>query len=442
MARSATAAIRNAPASHAVLDVEFAFAGSCSQVAPENFMQIGSVVWVSFGALARNKLRTALTMLGIMIGIGAVICTVALGEGGSEQIQQQLASLGDNMVWIESGGRNVNGVRTGNGATKTLTLDDATAIGRSVSVIKEVTPDVDGRAQIVYNSLNWGTSYRGVAPTFFDIRKWPVASGAQFTQKDVDSLANVCILGQTVVDRIFNGVDPLGQTVRIGSLPFTVVGVLQSKGLSTFGQDQDDTVVVPITTAMHKMLGKNWLDDIFASVDSPADIPVAQDQITRVLRQRHRIRWNQPDDFNIRSPQDFLNAQEQTSQAFTFMLASIASVSLLVGGIGIMNIMLVSVTERTREIGVRMAVGATEREVQMQFLIESVMVSLLGGAAGVLFGILASYGFSDMLSWPMSVSAWAVVVAALFSAAIGVFFGYYPAKKASALDPIDALRYE
>ena len=405
-------------------------------------MQLGSTIRVSFGALARNKLRTALTMLGIMIGIGAVICTVALGQGGSDQIQQQLANLGDNMVWIESGGRNVNGVRTGNQGTKTLVVDDVQAIVGGVSVIKEASPNVDGRIQIVYNNLNWGTSYRGVAPSYFDIRKWPVASGSAFTQKDVDSLANVCVLGQTVVDRIFNGADPLGQTVRIGSLPFTVVGVLQTKGLSTYGQDQDDTVMVPYTTAMHKMLGVSWLDDIYSSVDTPADIPVAQDQITRVLRQRHRIRWNQPDDFNIRSPQDVLNAQEQTSQAFTFMLASIASVSLLVGGIGIMNIMLVSVTERTREIGVRLAVGATENEVQMQFLIESVMVSLMGGAAGVLFGIGASLGFSDMLGWAMSVSVWSVILAALFSAAIGVFFGYYPAKKASALDPIDALRYE
>jgi putative ABC transport system permease protein len=405
-------------------------------------MQLSSTMRVSFGALARNKLRTALTMLGIMIGIGAVICTVALGQGGSDQIQAQLNNLGDNMVWVEAGGRNVNGVRTGNGATKTLILDDVTAIAGGVPVIKQATPDVDGHIQIIYNSLNWGTTYRGVGPEFFAIRKWPVASGTAFTQKDVDSLSNVCVLGQTVVDRIFNGADPLGQTVRIGTLPFTVVGVLSAKGLSTYGQDQDDIVIMPISTAMHKVLGENWISDIFASVDTPGDIPIAQDEITRLLRQRHRIRWNQPDDFNIRSPQDVLNAQEQTSQAFTFMLASIASVSLLVGGIGIMNIMLVSVTERTREIGVRMAVGATENEVQMQFLIESVMVSLLGGAAGVLFGVAASYGFSDMLAWPMSVSWWAVVLAAVFSAAIGVFFGYYPAKKASAMDPIDALRYE
>ncbi len=405
-------------------------------------MQLQSVLRVSLAALARNKMRTALTMLGIMIGIGAVICTVAIGEGGSQQIQQQLDNLGDNLVWIEAGGRNVNGVRTGNGATKTLLLDDATAIQQSVAVVKGVSGEVDGRVQVVYNSLNWNTSYRGVSPQFFDIRRWPVASGAPFTQKDVDSLANVCVLGQTVVDRIFGNQPPLGQTIRIGDLPFIVVGVLSPKGLSTYGQDQDDTLAMPVSTAMHKVRGVSWLDDIFVSVDSPDDIPAAQDQITRLLRQRHKIRWNQPDDFNIRSPQDILNAQEQTSQAFTFMLASIASVSLVVGGIGIMNIMLVSVTERTREIGVRMAVGATERDVQIQFLFESVMVSLLGGIAGVLAGVGGSVLFANSLGWPMSVSAWSVVLATLFSAAIGVFFGYYPARKAAALDPIEALRYE
>jgi putative ABC transport system permease protein len=405
-------------------------------------LQLQSILRVSLAALARNKMRTALTMLGIMIGIGAVICTIAIGEGGSQQIQAQLDNLGDNLVWIEAGGRNVNGVRTGNGATKTLLLDDATAIQQSVAVVKGVSGNVDGRAQVVYNSLNWSTSYRGVAPSYFDIRRWPVASGAAFTQKDVDALANVCILGQTVVDRIFGNQPPLGQTIRIGNLPFTVVGVLAQKGLSTYGQDQDDTIAMPVSTAMHKVRGVSWLDDIYVSVDSPDDIPVAQDQITRLLRQRHKIRWNQPDDFNIRSPQDVLNAQEQTSQAFTFMLASIASVSLIVGGIGIMNIMLVSVTERTREIGVRMAVGATERDVQIQFLLESVMVSLLGGIAGVLAGVGGSILFANSLGWPMSVSAWSVVLATLFSAAIGIFFGYYPARKAAALDPIEALRYE
>ncbi len=387
-------------------------------------------------------MRTSLTMLGITIGIGAVICTVAIGQGGSEQIQAQLDNLGDNLVWIEAGGRNVNGVRTGNGATKTLLLDDATAIKQSVSTVKGVSGEVDGRAQVVYNSLNWSTSYRGVGPDFFDIRRWPVASGAAFTQKDVDGLANVCILGQTVVDRIFGNQPPLGQTIRVGNLPFIVTGVLSQKGLSTYGQDQDDTLIMPVSTAMHKVKGVSWLDDLYVSVDSTADIPIAQDQIARLLRQRHKIRWNQPDDFNIRSPQDVLNAQAQTSQAFTFMLASIASVSLLVGGIGIMNIMLVSVTERTREIGVRMAVGATERDVQTQFLLEAVMVSLLGGLAGVLSGIVGSELFARGLGWPMSVSVWSVILATLFSAVIGVFFGYYPARKAAALDPIEALRYE
>jgi putative ABC transport system permease protein len=393
-------------------------------------------------ALARNKLRTVLTMLGITIGIGAVICTVAIGQGGSSLVHEQLLALGTNMIWVEAGGRNINGVRTGNAGTKSLTLDDADAIKRSISFISMVAPNVDGNVQVVYGNQNWYTRYRGVPPEYFQVRRWNLQSGSMFTQGDVDRLSTVCLLGRTLVERIFGQDDPVGKTIRVQGLPCKVVGVLQAKGLSTTGFDQDDMIAMPITTAMHKLKGISWLDDIFCSATSPESVSLAEDQIYRLMRQRHRLRPDEPDDFNIRHPQDALQAQEEASKTLTLMLASLASVALLVGGIGIMNIMLVSVTERTREIGVRMAVGAAEEDVQMQFLIEALALSLLGGAIGVVFGMGASIGVSKILQWPAIISPVAVVVAAVFSVLVGLFFGYYPAQKAASLDPIEALRYE
>jgi putative ABC transport system permease protein len=393
-------------------------------------------------ALARNKLRTVLTMLGITIGIGAVICTVAIGQGGSSLVHEQLLALGTNMIWVEAGGRNINGVRTGNAGTKSLTPDDADAIKRSISFISMVAPNVDGNVQVVYGNQNWYTRYRGVPPEYFQVRRWNLQSGSMFTQGDVDRLSTVCLLGRTLVERIFGEDDPVGKTIRVQGLPCKVVGVLQAKGLSTTGFDQDDMIAMPITTAMHKLKGISWLDDIFCSATSPESVALAEDQIYRLMRQRHRLRPDEPDDFNIRHPQDALQAQEEASKTLTLMLASLASVSLLVGGIGIMNIMLVSVTERTREIGVRMAVGAAEEDVHMQFLIEALALSLLGGAIGVVFGMGASIGVSKILQWPAIISPVAVVVAAVFSVLVGLFFGYYPAQKAASLDPIEALRYE
>lgn len=393
-------------------------------------------------ALARNKMRTALTMLGITIGIGAVICTVAIGQGGQSMVREQLVSLGTNLVWIESGGRNVNGVRTGNQATKTLTVGDAKAIQREVPLISEISPNVDGSVQVAYGNQNWYTRFRGVAPEYFTIRRWYLAEGLVFTSRDVDRMADVCILGHTIVTNLFPGEDPVGKTIRVSNVPCLVIGTAQPKGLSTSGWDQDDFVMLPYTTAMKKIKGTNWLDDIFTSAVSPDAIAPAEQQVTLLLRQRHKLRPSEPDDFNIRHPEEALQAQEQASKTFTLMLASIASVSLLVGGIGIMNIMLVSVTERTREIGVRMAVGATEEDVQTQFLIEALVLSLLGGALGVFFGVIASAGVSHVLNWPAIVSPIAIVAAAIVSVAIGIFFGYYPAQKASQLDPIEALRYE
>jgi len=405
-------------------------------------MDIRSVLTVSWRALARNKMRSSLSMLGITIGIGAVICTIAIGQGGSHQIQEQLLSLGDNLVWIEAGGRNVNGVRTGNSETKSLTLEDAAAIQGSIPLVKSVSPNVDARIQIIYGNRNWNTSYRGVGPEYLAIRRWTISSGVPFTTQDVQSLANVCLIGQTIVQQLFGEEDPLGKTIRMNSLPVRVIGVLEAKGLSATGNDQDDVIFMPYSTAQHKLKGIDWLDDIWCSAVSPAAVVPAQDRIALLLRQRHHLRPDEPDDFNIRHPTDILQAQQQASETFSLMLASIASVSLLVGGIGIMNIMLVSITERTREIGVRMAVGATEKDVRMQFLSEALALSLLGGAFGVLAGVLASYGFSMTLEWPMTISITALVAAVLFSLAIGIFFGFYPAYKASRLDPIDALRYE
>jgi putative ABC transport system permease protein len=405
-------------------------------------MELRDTARMALRALARNKLRTGLTMLGIMIGIGAVICTVAIGEGGSSLIHDQLVGLGTNLVWIEAGGRNVNGVRTGNGAIKSLTVEDAMAIERSVPLIESVAPHVDGPIQVVYSNQNWSTHYRGVPPEYFEIRRWPVYRGALFTSGDVEHMTNVCVLGKTVADTLFGAEDPIGRTIRLQNQPFRVIGVMQPKGLATNGFDQDDFVMIPYTTAMKKLKGIYWLDDIFASAVSPDAIAPAINYVSRLLRQRHHLRPDEPDDFNIRHPEDTLRAQEQASRTFTLMLASIASVSLLVGGIGIMNIMLVSVTERTREIGVRMAVGATERHVQVQFLTEALALGILGGTAGVLFGIAASAGVSRVLRWPSVISPMAIVAASICSVGIGIFFGYYPARRASRLDPIEALRYD
>ena len=405
-------------------------------------MELGAVVRVALRALARNKMRTALTMLGIIIGVGAVICTVAIGEGASNQVQEQIRNMGDNIVFVSAGSVNQHGVHMGSTATKTLKLSDARAIQQQVPVLSRVSPGVGSQAQVVYGNQNWFTRLRGVSPAYLEIRRWVIASGSAFSQREVDSAANVCLIGQTVVENLFGDEDPVGKIIRVQNLPFRVIGVLASKGQSPFGNDEDDTLIVPFTTVQKKVAGIDWLQFIVCSAVSQEAIHPAQQQMTSLLRERHHLRPDEEDDFMIRSPTDLANVQAQAGHIMTLLLAAIASVSLLVGGIGIMNIMLVSVTERTREIGVRMAVGATEQDVRMQFLSEALVLSLLGGSVGVLVGVAGSVAVSSMLEWPTRIPPDSVALAVLFSAAVGVFFGYYPAHKAAHLDPIEALRYE
>ncbi|HEY0780975.1 MAG TPA: ABC transporter permease [Thermoanaerobaculia bacterium] len=399
---------------------------------------LGSSVW----ALLRNKLRSSLTVLGITIGIAAVIAVVAIGRAGQARVEQQLRNLGDNFVWIEAGGRAVNGVRTGTHGTRTLTLADAVAIKAQIPLIKSVSPNVDASTQVVYGNQNWFTTYRGVSPEYFDIKRWEIDQGAIFTADDVERAADVCVIGRTVRTQLFGVENPIGSVIRLRSRPCKVIATLVPKGLSLSGQDQDDTILLPYTTAQKKLKGADWLDDVLCSAVSQDVVKLAGQQAAALLRERHHLRADEDDDFNIRNPEDVIQAQLEASRTLTLLLIAIASISLVVGGIGIMNVMLVSVTERTREIGVRVAVGATEEAIQLQFLGESVMLSLVGGAAGVAVGIASSYFIGRALGWAMQTSAFAMLLAVAFSLAVGVFFGYYPARKAAHLDPIDALRYE
>lgn len=400
------------------------------------------VLEVALRALERNKLRTALTMLGIIIGVGAVICTVAIGQGASNQVQEQIRNLGDNIVFIASGSVSSGGVRMGSSATKTLTLADAKAIQQQIDVVGKVCPGVGAAAQVVAGNQNWFTRIRGVSPEYLEIRRWAVSEGSNFSPQEVNAAANVCLIGQTVSQNLFGNTDPVGKTVRVKNLPFRVIGRLSVKGQSPFGSDEDDALLMPYTTVQKKIVGIDWLNYIMCSATSTDTINPAQKQITALLRERHRLRPDEDDDFIIRSPQDLAQAQAQSGRIMTLLLASIASVSLVVGGIGIMNIMLVSVTERTHEIGVRMAVGATEEDIESQFLSEATVLSLAGGSVGLVVGVIGSAVISHMLGWPTQLSVQAILIAVFFSACVGVFFGYYPARKASHLDPIQALRYE
>ena len=405
-------------------------------------MEFIAILRIAVQALTRNKMRSLLTMLGIIIGVGAVIATVGVGQGAQQQVQDQIAAMGTNVVFISSGTVNRGGVRAGSGATKTLINDDVQAILREVPTISAAAPGSGTSAQLVFDNQNWNTRVTGTEPQYFQIRDWNFNGGANFTQDDVTHAANVVVLGATVKQNLFGASDPVGQTIRLGNLPFQVVGVLQAKGQSGIGQDQDDMVYVPISTLQKKITGQDWLQYIIASATSQPASYAAQDQITSLLRDRHRIRQGQDDDFTVRNLADVAELADQSSKVMTLLLASIAGVSLIVGGIGIMNIMLVSVTERTREIGIRIAIGATESDVLRQFLSESVVLSVAGGVIGILFGVVSSITITKVLGWHILISSLAVVAAVVFSMAVGVFFGYYPARKAARLDPIEALRFE
>jgi putative ABC transport system permease protein len=395
-------------------------------------------------ALRQNLMRTGLTMLGIIIGVGAVICVVAIGEGAQTRIEQAITNIGANMIWVEAGSVNLAGVRTGTFGTPTLTLADYEAIKQAIPLVTNVTPQADGRVQVVYGNQNWNTPVRGVGPEYVALKNWAVVRGGMYTEIDVQRASNVCVLGQTVVDQLFGaqGQEPIGETIRVNSEPCTVVGVLEVKGQSAVGQDQDDQFLMPYTTVMKKIKGQTFLNDILCSAMSAKVVDQAEDEISALLRARHHIQPGGADDFNLRHPTEIAEAVKQSTQTMEGLLAAVAAVSLIVGGIGIMNIMLVSVTERTREIGLRQAVGARGRDVLRQFLVEAVMLSLLGGLLGIGVGMLGARTIADVLQWPTHVSVNAIGVAFLCSAAIGVFFGYYPARRAANLEPIDALRFE
>ncbi len=405
--------------------------------------EIIATIRLALRALARNKMRSTLTMLGIIIGVGAVIAMVALGQGAQEQVQQQIASMGSNMLFVGAGSMNRGGLRMGWGNTQTLTRDDVDAIMRECPAVALAAPGTGTGAQVVFGNDNWGTRVNGTEPQYFEIRDWPMAEGTPFTQEDVTLAANVAVIGETVRKNLFGAVAPVGQTIRISNLPFKVVGVLTAKGQSAaMGDDQDDTIIIPITTLQKKITGQNWLRYISVSAKSKAASYAAQQQIQALLRDRHKIRPGQDDDFGVRNLADLAGAADAAGAVLTLLLAIVASISLLVGGIGIMNIMLVSVTERTREIGIRMAIGATESDVHRQFLIEAVTLSFIGGAIGIMLGLVTTFLIPRVLGWAVSVSMIALVIAVVFSIMVGVFFGFYPARKAARLNPIEALRYE
>jgi putative ABC transport system permease protein len=400
---------------------------------------------IALRALMVNKMRSILTMLGIIIGVSAVIAMIAVGSGAKARIAEQIASMGSNLLIVLSGSSTSGGMRWGSGTVPTLTVDDSKAILSEVPAVKYVAPNLQGVAQVVYGNQNWSTSVNGTTPEVLDIREWPVVSGRPFTQQDVDGATKVCLLGKTVVDNLFGGIDPIGQIIRIKKVPFTVVGVLGSKGQTTFGQDQDDTIFVPLTTAQKRLFGMQFpgmVRVIAVQAKEPELMKEAEDQINALLRQRHRIQPSQDNDFTVRNLTEVMASAQQSANVMSLLLGAIASISLIVGGIGIMNIMLVSVTERTREIGIRIAVGAKSKDILLQFLIESLVLSLIGGILGITIGVGGTYILSSFTQWPTLLSIQAIFLAFFFAGSVGVFFGFYPARKASLLDPIEALRYE
>ena len=400
---------------------------------------------IALRALMVNKMRSALTILGIVIGVSAVITMVAVGSGAKQRIDEQIASMGSNLLVVDSGSSTSGGLRGGAGTVPTLTVDDGKAIKTEIPGVKYVAPSIRGVAQVVYGNQNWSTGITGTSPEMIEIRTWSLSSGRVFTEQELDRAAKVCVLGQTVTDNLFGGIDPVDQVVRIKNIPFRVIGVLAPKGQTTWGQDQDDVIFVPLTTAQKQLFGQTFpgmVRNISVQVWGPDDVKQVETQLNELLRQRHRIQPKQDNDFTVRNLAEMMSTREESANVMSILLGAVASISLIVGGIGIMNIMLVSVTERTREIGIRIAVGAKGWDILLQFLVESLMLSLMGGILGIGIGMVGTVFLSSLTQWPTLFSIKAILLAFLFSGSVGVFFGFYPARKASLLNPIEALRYE
>ena len=408
-------------------------------------INLNSTFQIALRALWVNKMRSFLTMLGIIIGVGAVITMLAVGTGASEKIAEQIASIGSNLIMVVPGSVTQGGIRMGGGSTSTLTKDDAEAIEKECSAVSAVAPILNSSAQVVYGNQNWSTGIYGTSPGILDVKDCALVAGRNFVDQEIRSATKVCLLGQTVVDNLFGGIDPIGQIIRIKKVPFTVIGILETKGQSIIGQDQDDVIYIPLTTAQKKIVGRStpgMVRSIMVKARSAEDLSLAEKQVTELLRQRHRTGGNKEDDFTVRNLTQMMQMAEQAAKVMTILLGAIASISLLIGGIGIMNIMLVSVTERTREIGIRMAIGAKSWDIRIQFIIEALTLSMIGGIFGITLGVTGSAILSAVAGWPTIVSPLSIIMAFGFSGLIGVFFGFYPAYKASLLNPIDALRYE
>jgi putative ABC transport system permease protein len=406
-------------------------------------MRLGNTITISFRALRRNKMRSLLTALGIIIGVAAVIAMVSIGNGAKSQIQSSIASLGENVILVFSGNWSPGGVHSGWGGAGTLMISDAEAIQREISKVVAVSPEIRSGAQLVAGNANWFTgNMLGESEEYFNIRQWPIEQGAGFGEQDVRTASKVAVIGKTIATQLYGDENPLGKILRIKNVPFIVTGVLASKGLNLNGQDQDDVVVIPYTSAMKRVTGRTSLNSMVIQVAKETDLTPGEAQIIALLRQRHKINPPKDDDFTVRNQEEIAKVATASTDVMTALLGAIASVSLVVGGIGIMNIMLVSVTERTREIGIRIAVGAHGSNILLQFLIEAASLSSLGGIIGIILGIVAAKTVSHITHWPSLISIPSIVIAFFFSAAVGIFFGFYPARKASQLDPIEALRYE
>lgn len=408
-------------------------------------MNVLNLLGLAWKALSRNIMRTSLTMLGIIIGVGAVITMVSIGEGSKQSIRSQLSSMGSNMITIRPFSNTTvgGGARIGSSGLRTLKVKDAISIQKQARFVTDVSPAVSTNGQSINTSLNWPTSLQGVSPSYLDIRDWKLVAGIAFTEEDVASADKVCLLGQTVVDNIFtNGENPVGKVIRFNKIPLKVIGILERKGENTFGQDQDDIILAPYTTVQKRIMAINYIQTIYAAAIDEKSSDTASKEIVEVLRSNHKLNFGEEDDFRVRTQAELISTMSSTSQLLTVLLTAIAAISLLVGGIGIMNIMYVSVTERTREIGLRMAIGARGIDILMQFLSEAILISVTGGIIGVILGISSAKLVTIFLLWPTLVSQSSVILSFVVCAVTGVFFGYYPALKASKLDPIEALRYE